>query len=68
VHEVTAAECDADMRRSFAHGLEKDEVTWPDLILIDLLSDLVLLARLSRQRCAMLGENPLDQTTAVESP
>jgi hypothetical protein len=66
--ELTAAERDADVRRSSAHRFKEDEVARPHLILIDLLAGLVLLARLTRQRCAMLGEDPLDQTAAVKSP
>jgi len=32
MHELTAAERDADMRRSFVHGLEEDEVANLDVL------------------------------------
>jgi hypothetical protein len=48
MHELTAAECDADMRRPFVHGFEEDEVARPHLILINLLSYFILLARFAR--------------------
>src|SRR4030095_463470 len=67
VHELATAERDAHVRRPLAHGLEEDEIAWPDLVIIDLLTDDELLASLTRKRRAVLREHPLDQTAAIES-
>jgi len=67
VHEFTAADRDTHMRRSLAHRLEEDEIAGLHIILAYLLAEGVLLARLARQRCAVLRVHPLDKAAAVEA-
>ena len=66
--ELAAAERDTDMRRSLAHSLEEHEVARLYFVVVNLLARLVLLSGFTRERRSVLGEHPLDQTAAVESP
>lgn len=68
MHELTAAKRDADVRSSVAQRFEEDEIARLHLILIDFLADFILLPSFTRQGGAVPGEDPLDQTAAVESP
>jgi len=67
VHEVAAAECDADVRRSLAHRFEEHEIARLDLVLVNLLADGVLLACLTGQCRPVLRKYPLDEPAAIES-
>ena len=67
MHELAAAERNADVRGSLAHRLEEHEIARLDIILADRLSGLVLFARLPGERRAVLCEDPLDETAAIES-
>ena len=64
--ELPAAERDADVRRSSAHGFEEHEITRLHVVMVDLPARVVLLPCFTRQRGSVLREYPLDQPAAVE--
>ena len=67
MHEFVAAECDADVRRSPAHGFEKHEIAGLDIVAADAAANLILVMYFAGQTEPMLREDPLDESAAVEA-
>lgn len=66
VDELVAADGNADMRGSAAHGREEQQISRRHVSQIDLGSSLVLIANVAREADAVLRKHPLHQAAAVE--
>jgi hypothetical protein len=67
VHELIAADDDADVRRTRRDRRKKHQVAWLQPIAIDALADPELIADLPRHRDAVLLVDVTHESTAVES-
>jgi hypothetical protein len=66
--ELIFAHGNAHMRGTAADSFEEHEIARPNVVAIDWVPLVVLLADFARQRCAMLCEYPLDEAAAIEPP
>ena len=64
--ELACAECNADVRRAAADGLEEQQIPGPDLVPVDPFAFVILLSRFAGKRCAVPGKHPLDEPAAIE--
>jgi hypothetical protein len=67
VHELIVGDEDADVGRAGRDRMEEHEVARLQIVELDLLSDLVLLLDIARQRDAVLREHPLRKAAAIEA-
>jgi hypothetical protein len=67
VDELAVAERNADVRSAAAHGREEHEVAGANLVAIDPLARVELLAHFTGERRPVLAEYPLHEAAAVES-
>jgi hypothetical protein len=67
VHKLARSERDPDVRRTAADGLEEHEISRLHIVPIERASFAVLLTRFARENRAVLCEDPLHETAAVEA-
>jgi hypothetical protein len=67
VHELIAADDDADVRRARSDGAEEDEIAGLELIAIHRFTDAELLAYLARHGHTVLLVDVLHEPAAIEA-
>lgn len=67
VNELVAAECDPNMRCTTAHRFEKDQIPRLHRVAANGGTELVLVLDGTRQSHAMLCEDPLHESAAIEA-
>ncbi len=65
--ELVAAQCNPDMRCTMAHRFEKNQIPGLHRVAVNGGTELVLVLDGTRQSHAMLGEDPLHESAAIEA-